>query len=356
MQLNRAEYNRKSRIEIAFNPAFWCGRRDLNPYGITTRPSNVRVCRFRHFRVSFFNGERYYIKQKLRCQYLFDKNSHVFFNRLTNTRDSIIISAYQFNGWEKVYSMKKRVIAVIAVLLVICVIGAGGYAGNMFGYFNRGNSAQYSVKNSEAVDSALGGKTVIFLGSSVTYGFASMGESFVDYLVAQDGLIAVKEAKNGTTLVDDKPDSYISRMKTLDRSIKADTFVCQLSTNDATQEKPLGRIADGFDRESFDTHTVAGAIEYIIAYAKETWNCPVAFYTGTRYDSETYDKMVELLGEIAEKWDIYVIDLWNNGQLNSVSGEQRALYMNDNIHPTRLGYRDWWTPVIRTELEALVNS
>ena len=40
-------------------------------------------------------------------------------------------------------------------------------------------------------------------------------------------------------------------MKTLDRSIKADAFVCQLSTNDATQEKPLGRIADGFDIDSF---------------------------------------------------------------------------------------------------------
>ena len=30
----------------------WCERRDLNPYGITTRPSNVRVCRFRHSRIS----------------------------------------------------------------------------------------------------------------------------------------------------------------------------------------------------------------------------------------------------------------------------------------------------------------
>ena len=31
---------------------YWCERRDLNPYGITTRPSNVRVCRFRHSRIS----------------------------------------------------------------------------------------------------------------------------------------------------------------------------------------------------------------------------------------------------------------------------------------------------------------
>ena len=28
----------------------WCGRRELNPSGKTTRPSNVRVCQFRHSR------------------------------------------------------------------------------------------------------------------------------------------------------------------------------------------------------------------------------------------------------------------------------------------------------------------
>ncbi len=30
--------------------AVWCAKRDLNPYGKTTRPSNVRVCQFRHSR------------------------------------------------------------------------------------------------------------------------------------------------------------------------------------------------------------------------------------------------------------------------------------------------------------------
>ena len=34
-------------------PFCWCGRRELNPYGKTTRPSNVRVCQFRHSRDSF---------------------------------------------------------------------------------------------------------------------------------------------------------------------------------------------------------------------------------------------------------------------------------------------------------------
>ncbi len=37
----------------------WCGKRDLNPYIKDTRPSNVRVCRFRHSRV-----ERYLLYTK----------------------------------------------------------------------------------------------------------------------------------------------------------------------------------------------------------------------------------------------------------------------------------------------------
>lgn len=39
---------------IFFSALLWCERRDLNPYGITTRPSNVRVCRFRHSRIFCF--------------------------------------------------------------------------------------------------------------------------------------------------------------------------------------------------------------------------------------------------------------------------------------------------------------
>ena len=42
----------KVKAQIPKDLSFWCERRDLNPYGITTRPSNVRVCRFRHSRIS----------------------------------------------------------------------------------------------------------------------------------------------------------------------------------------------------------------------------------------------------------------------------------------------------------------
>ena len=105
-------------------------------------------------------------------------------------------------------------------------------------------------------------------------------------------------------------------MKTINPDIPADAFICQLSTNDATRHMPLGTISGGFELADFDTETVAGAIEYIIAYAEKTWHCPVLFYTGTRFDCEEYGEMVRLLP----------------------------------IHPTQAGYLLWWTPAMETYL------
>ena len=206
-------------------------------------------------------------------------------------------------------------------------------------------------------DSRLRGKTVIFLGSSVTYGFASRGCSFVEYLAVKDGIRPIKEAVNGTTLVTLDGSSYIPRMEQLPKTEKADAFVCQLSTNDARLQLPLGQVSADFNRSSFERNTVAGAIEYIISYASDTWHCPVAFYTGTVYDNEHYAKMVSLLHEIAKKWDITVIDLWNNAGLNGISDKQKKLYiLPDGVHPTMAGYRDWWLPAFEAGLEGMFRA
>ncbi len=238
----------------------------------------------------------------------------------------------------------KKLKIVLSIFLILVFI-AGGYVGNMLGVFNEGNYGEYSLKDTASVsDSPINGKTVIFLGSSVTFGYGSLGISFTDFLEKTDGITAVKEAVSGTTLVDIKSNSYVSRMKKIDKNIKADAFVCQLSTNDATKGIPLGEISDSFSMNDFETQTVAGAIEYIIAYAKETWNCPIVFYTQAKYESDHYEKMVDLLLKIQKKWNITVIDLWNNDEINSITDEERKIYLVDHIHPTKAGYKEWWLP------------
>lgn len=251
--------------------------------------------------------------------------------------------------------MKAKLKIIISCLLVVVLV-SGIYVSNMFGFFNRGNYGEYSIKNTSAIEnSPIKDKTVIFLGSSVTYGYGSMGVSFADFLEKTDGIIAIKEAVSGTTLVDVKGNSYVSRMKTIDKNIKADAFVCQLSTNDATKEMPLGEISTGYDINDFDTQTVAGAIEYIIVYAKNTWDCPVVFYTQAKYDSDHYAKMVDLLLKIQDKWQIAVIDFWNDTEINNITEEQRKIYLIDHIHPTKAGYKEWWLPEFQESLYEVIK-
>ena len=162
-----------------------------------------------------------------------------------------------------------------------------------------------------------------------------------------------KEAVSGTTLMDIEEKSYIQRLK---RNIPTESdfslFICQLSTNDTRESLnfTLGEIAESRELEAFDTHTITGAIEYIICYAKKHWNCPVVFFTGSRFEREKYGKMVARLLELKEKWGIGVLDLWSDDGFNAISEAQRKLYMSDPVHPMKAGYRDWWGPEMERQL------
>ena len=205
-----------------------------------------------------------------------------------------------------------------------------------------GNADEYDVNNVKPLESSpLEGKNICYLGSSVTYGASSLGESFVEFIAKRNKTTYVKEAVSGTTLTTNGTNdtlSYIPRMKKLDKNTKFDLFVCQLSTNDASQNKHLG------NSDSKDETTVCGAINTIIDYAKDTWNCPVMFYTNAYYKNDNYAKMVTALKEISTKKDIGVIDLYTDEAFNNITDKERQLYMADSIHPTKAGYLKWWTP------------
>lgn len=221
-----------------------------------------------------------------------------------------------------------------------------------------GNGAAYSFDSIEALeDSPLAGGRMAILGSSVAYGAASQQMAVGEYLSRRLGCELVKSAVSGTTLVTLDETCYIPRLHAeIPVEQHLDLFVCQLSTNDATKGLPLGTVGDGRELAAFDTATVAGAMEHIVCYARQTWDCPIAFFTGSRYDSEPYGAMYDLLCQIAQKWGIGILDLWAPDAFNAISDEQRRLYMLDPIHPTRAGYRDWWGPEQERQLLAWLSA
>ena len=81
----------------------------------------------------------------------------------------------------------------------------------------------------------------------------------------------------------------------------------------------------------------------------------MVFFTGSRYDSIAYEAMVERLTELKDKYDICVLDLWHSDTFNDLTEEQRKIYMVDNIHPSKAGYRDWWGPELEKQLLAYLN-
>lgn len=219
----------------------------------------------------------------------------------------------------------------------------------------------YTVKKLDEPDSSdpLSGLHIIWIGSSVTYGAQAGGHySMVDAI--QDnhpGTVCEKYAISATTLVNDSISSYVNRLKLIPKDKTPDLIVVQLSTNDATTGKPFGEISDSFDLKDFDDTTIAGAIETIIAYAKETFDCPVAFYSGSYCEKENYPEMVELLLQIQEKWGIGVSDLFNNEEMTAIYGtDVYDTYMHDEVHPFRKGYVEWWTPAIEKDLSDFLSQ
>lgn len=247
---------------------------------------------------------------------------------------------------------KKKIFISVSGILVMTTIVGCMQLNKWFGYFKEGNASKYNIEKVETItESSLSGKKIIFLGSSVTLGMAAKNTSFVDYIEKKDSVKAIKEAVSGTTLVDNGRDSYVQRMlNKLDKNINIDGFVCQLSTNDISKNLPLGEISESKNLQDFDTTTITGAIEYIICYSQQTWNCPIVFYTSTKYESEAYDKMVFRLLELQKKWNIKVINMWDDEEMNNIDDAHRKLYMNDDVHPTKAGYLEWWTPQIEKYL------
>lgn len=183
-------------------------------------------------------------------------------------------------------------------------------------------------------------KRILFLGSSITYGSGEPPRSFVEPLCEGLRVSYLKEAVSGTTLADNEG-SYLRRLKEIDKNQRFDLFVCQLSTNDVWRNERFGNVDD------MDPSTVFGAINGIIAYVKETWGCPILFYTSARFENARYGEMVGMLHQV--KGIDGIIDLWGDPSFEAL---RKPGYMKDEIHPTTLGYEEWWVPYMKKAIKA----
>jgi hypothetical protein len=246
-----------------------------------------------------------------------------------------------------------------------------------------GNSHSLDLEAIEEMDSPLKGKTIGYLGSSITVGMKSENVAFPDYIGRRTGSKTIKQAISGGTLVYKKSDadhdyreniSYIKQLLDVDGPLHAqdqmDLLLVQLSTNDTTMDIAMGALTGPEITNGFDYSTVYGAIETIVSTAKAWWNCPVMFYINpyiqkeeySLFDEATqkeiyqnlvvkYEGMITALYEIQKKWQFGIIDLWNEPTFKKIDLNLKKYYMADIIHPYKSGYLFWYTPFIQKAME-----
>lgn len=225
---------------------------------------------------------------------------------------------------------------------------------NIFNIIN-GNKGRYNPKFDIKKDNDhLKGKNIIFLGSSITYGTASKGISFVEYLNTEYEVKGIKAAMFGTSLAGRDANSYVNRLRKLNFvNTKIDAVVCQLSTNDSRFDYKIGDISQSFNLENFNINTTVGAIEYIIKYIQIKWDCPIIFYTSIRGNDSTYKHLITQLYKLNRKWHKYIIDIFNNVEINKLAKADKEMMAYDS-HPTKKGYRYLYTPIIVKQLDEIL--
>ena len=210
------------------------------------------------------------------------------------------------------------------------------YGGNTLLYVNTGDKRE----------------VMYFLGSSVTQGTNDHGNSWADYVADRygDQVITRKRALSGTTLVNTEDASYIGRMlDQISPTAKIDHLIVQLSTNDSGWGLPIGTLGpqNEFRSKYYDnrindfgkqgSREIINGMEFIIAYAMETWGCKVSFWSGPNCNRDTYTAMEDALTkQIEPKWrdkGMGVIDYYHMWY-----PEKGKVIADDLVHPYQEGY------------------
>ena len=165
----------------------------------------------------------------------------------------------------------------------------------------------------------------------------------IDYSV---GGATITYNGNGTNDIVRQVDNAITENR------ETDYIVINGYTNDiiSSRNLPLGSISTLYD-SPLDTTTFTGSLEYIIKSLKNNWpTAKILYVIVHKMASRPFDRQEawgQRIREVMRKWSIPIVDIYNEGQLNSYLPIMRDLYtapsstagQGDSTHPNDLGYR-----------------
>ncbi len=214
--------------------------------------------------------------------------------------------------------------------------------------------------------SRLKGKSILSFGDSIMYGSGNGGEGISDMIAVKYGMLCTDYAIPGATfgICDEKEHIPDQIRKAYAAHKTADIILINGGTNDVNHTA-LGEMKSGFDMSRRSEKELSGAFERSLWLLRTYWrNTPVIYIRAHNMELGD-DKKEKIYGdrcmEIAEKWSVRAVDLYNDSGLNTEDASMRSryTYLNpytgytcDAIHPNAIGYAKYYLPLITKAADA----
>jgi len=215
--------------------------------------------------------------------------------------------------------------------------------------------------------SPLKGKTMLFMGDSISYGSGDgvspfrTGRAWAGRIADWTGAITTNASVGGAKVSYQRgDDNWVYSQYIPHQNTKFDIIVMHGGVNDARHNRPIGALSEGKDEATLKKNqpNYAGGLEWIFYNVSKTNpDAKLFFIANHRLDGHStgHAKDMSAYFDIAkaacEKWGIIFIDLYNNKELNDKLETTTTKYLPDTLHLNAAGY-DIITPYIISALEA----
>lgn len=212
-------------------------------------------------------------------------------------------------------------------------------------------------------------KCIFGFGDSIMAGDGNGGIGPTEMIIARNKMTGRDWAVGGATMgvSSSEVNNIIAQLnRAIASGIIPDYVIFNGGTNDMVSSKgiPLGNVTSGYTN-TFDTSTYCGGFEFFIKTVKTIWPlAKVSFIKPHKIPSrgeEIQNTIWALADTICKKWSTTIVDIYNEGNLNSHIPEMVLLFTaateaqpyGDRTHPNKLGYEHDYVPKIEAKLKCM---
>ncbi len=220
-------------------------------------------------------------------------------------------------------------------------------------------------------DSPLYGKSVLFVGDSITEAAVDWNNPLTKHSIGWPGRIGYynemkfyNKGVSGASISNVRGNNLVVNqlLGSVGIAKNCDFIIMHGGVNDAWDKAPVGVMTDSFDPADFDRDTFGGGLEYTFYVAtKQFPNAKLGYIINFRMTVSTgnLSKMgpyFDLAKQICDKWGIPYLDLFSDDNLNlNELKVSTTANLYDKIHPNASGF-DILTPYIQTWMESLIEA